>query len=83
MKREILVAAAVLWAGPASAADPGHCDSKPFTLKKPTVPQPKPAPAPPAVAPAAPKPAPSQGPPHKMAKADKPKYQIGCKQPKG
>ena len=65
----ILLAAAAL-ATPAPVADSGHCDSKPFTLKKPVAaPQPAPKPAPP-------KPAPT-----KTAKANK--YAPGCKQPKG
>ena len=70
----ILIVLALLSAAPAAAADSGHCDSKPFTLKKPT----PPAPAKPDVAPApAPKPAASK--PAPKAKA---KYVIGCKQPK-
>ena len=68
-----LVAAAVALATPAPAADSGHCDSKPFTLKKPAATVPKPAPPP---KPTPPKPAPT-----KVAKANK--YVPGCKQPKG
>ena len=69
-----LIGLALLSAAPAAATDSGHCDSKPFTLKKPTAPAPpKPAAAPaPAPKPAAPKPAPRP----------KAKYVIGCKQPK-
>ena len=63
--------AAAALATPAPAADSGHCDSKPFTLKKPVA-APKPAPAP---KPALPKPAPT-----KTAKANK--YAPGCNQPK-
>jgi len=69
MTASIWFAAAAL-ATPAPAADSGHCDSKPFTLKKPVAaPQPAPKPAPP-------KPAPTM-----TAKANK--YVPGCKQPKG
>ena len=63
--------AAVVLATPAPAADSGHCDSKPFTLKKPVA-APQPAPA---LKPAPPKPAPT-----KTAKSNK--YAPGCKQPK-
>ena len=75
MKLLILTGAALLWATSASAAtDSGHCDSKPFTLKKPVaVAVTKPAPAP---KPAPPKPAST-----KIAKTNK--YVPGCKQPKG
>jgi len=66
----IWLAAAAL-ATPAPAADSGHCDSKPFTLKKPVA-APQPAPAP--------KPAPPKPAPIKTAKANK--YTPGCKQPK-
>ena len=64
-----LAAAALATSSP--LADSGHCDSKPFTLKKPAATAPQPAPKPPA-----PKPAPA-----KVAKANK--YVPGCKQPKG
>ena len=64
--------AAAALATPAPAADSGHCDSKPFTLKKPVA-APQPAPAP--------KPAPPKPAPIKTAKANK--YVPGCKQPKG
>ena len=77
MKREILVMLIAAWAaGPAIAAETGQCDSKPFTLKKPAAVSSAPtaAPAP------APKPAPAT--PHKIVKAEKPKYTIGCKQQK-
>ena len=67
----------MLWATSAAATDTGHCDSKPFTLKKPVVAAPKAAPAP-VVAPA-PKPAPK---PAKTASSKK-KYALGCKQAKG
>lgn len=74
MKRQILMLAALSWSGAASAADSGHCDSKPFTLKKPVAAAPKSAPGP--VAAPAPKPV-------KVAKAEKPKTPvIGCKQAK-
>ena len=81
MKREILVMLIAAWAaGPAIAAETGQCDSKPFTLKKPAAASSAPAAAP-AQAPApAPKPAPAT--PHKIVKAEKPKYTIGCKQQK-
>jgi hypothetical protein len=55
----------------AAPADAGHCDSKPFTLKKPVAAAPKPAATP------APKPAPK---PKKTASTKK--YVIGCKQAK-
>ena len=68
MKRQALILAAAAWATSASAADNGHCDSKPFTLKKPVAA----TPAKPVVAVPAPKP--------KVASTKK--YVIGCKQPK-
>ena len=82
MKREFLFIAALLWTGSAVAADTGHCDSKPFTLKKPTAAAPaKPVPPPaPVAAPAPPKPKPTTT--AKTAQAGKGKYAIGCKQPK-
>jgi len=80
MKREIVMAAAMVWATCASATETGHCDSKPFTLKKSPATAPKaiptPAPAPAVVPP--PKPA---APPKtvKIAKAGKSKtYVLGC-----
>jgi len=81
MKREILVMLIAAWAaGPAIAAETGQCDSKPFTLKKPAAAAASPAPT------AAPTPAPASKPapatPHKIVKAEKPKYTIGCKQQK-
>ncbi|WP_028969468.1 hypothetical protein [Sphingomonas sp. URHD0057] len=79
MTREILMAAAMLWATSAAATDSGHCDSKPFTLKKPVAAAPTAAPAP--VASPAPKPAPPPR-PAKSASSKK-KYVLGCKQPKG
>jgi len=79
MKREILTVAAVLWATSAAATDSGHCDSKPFTLKKPAATAPKPQAAPVAV------PEPKPAPPAKPVKvaSSKKKYVLGCKQPKG
>ena len=75
MKREILVMLIAAWAaGPAIAAETGQCDSKPFTLKKPAAASSAPA--------AAPAPAPEPATPHKIVKAEKPKYTIGCKQQK-
>jgi hypothetical protein len=68
----ILLIALVVATMPASTADSGHCDSKPFTLKKPTPPAPQ-------AAPVAPKPVAAA----KPAKPHKGKYVIGCKQPKG
>jgi hypothetical protein len=68
----ILLIALSLTAAPASAADSGHCDSKPFTLKKPPAPAPVAAPAPKPKAVAATKP----------PKPHKGKYVLGCKQPK-
>jgi len=76
MKREILMTIAMLWATSAAATDPGHCDSKPFTLKKPVAASPKAPPAP--VAAPAPKPGPK---PAKTASSKK-KYVLGCKQAK-
>lgn len=70
----ILLIALVVATMPASTADSGHCDSKPFTLKKPPAP-------PPQAAPVAPKPKPVAA--AKPAKSHKGKYVIGCKQPKG
>jgi len=80
MTRGILLLAAALLVTGAAATDAGHCDSKPFTLKKPAAPPPKPAvaPAPAPVPKPAPKPAPA-----KTAKADSSKFVPGCKQPKG
>jgi len=75
MKREILVMLIAAWAaGPAIAAETGQCDSKRFTLKKPAAASSAPA--------AAPAPAPKPATPHKIVKAEKPKYTIGCKQQK-
>lgn len=60
----------------AAPADTGHCDSKPFTLKKPVAAAPKPAAAP------APTPVPKPAPkPRKTASTNK--FVPGCKQPKG
>jgi hypothetical protein len=79
MTREIMLAVGLAWSASAIAADPGHCDSKPFTLKKPTTTTPKPAP--PAVAVVHPAPKPVA--PAKTADASKSKkYVLGCKQPK-
>ena len=72
----ILLIALVVATTPASTADSGHCDSKPFTLKKPAAP-------PPQAAPVAPKPKPKPVAAAKPAKPHKGKYVIGCKQPKG
>ena len=81
MKHEILFIAPLLWAGSAVAADNGHCDSKPFTLKKPAAAAPaKPAAPPPVAAPTPPKPKP--GTTSKTTQASPSKYVIGCKQPK-
>ena len=58
-----------MWASPAPAADSAHCNSKPFTLKKPAPMPAKPAaaPTPPAAKPAAIKPHLAQG--HARAEA--------------
>jgi len=79
MKREFLTAAAIFWATSAAATESGHCDSKPFTLKKPVAAVPKAAPAPAAA------PAPKPAPPAKPAKtaSSKKKFVLGCKQAKG
>jgi len=80
MKRQILTAVALFWASSASAETaPGHCDSKPFTLKKPATATPAPKPVP--VAAPAPKATPVAQ-PVKVASSKK-KYVLGCKQPKG
>jgi hypothetical protein len=71
----ILIGSALLSAAPVPAAETGHCDSKPFTLKKPAPPVAKP------VATPAPKPVAKAAAPRPAPKA-KPKYVIGCKQPK-
>ena len=76
MTRAILLIAAAIFVAGATAPDSGHCDSKPFTLKKPAAAPPKPVAAP------APKPAPKPA-PVKTAKADSSKFVPGCKQPKG
>ena len=80
MKREFLTAAAIFWATSAAATESGHCDSKPFTLKKATVAAPAKPPPPPSAAAPPPKPKPSTK--AKTAQAGKSKYPIGCKQPK-
>jgi hypothetical protein len=75
---QALIMAIALSTSATPAADSGHCDSKPFTLKKAA---PAPAkPGPPALVAPAPKPAPKIA----AAKPAKPKknYEIGCKQPK-
>lgn len=78
MKRGIMLIAAAMFATGA-APDGGHCDSKPFTLKKPVAAAPKAAPAPAPTAAPAPAPRPDAS---KAAPKAKAKYQIGCKQPK-
>jgi len=80
MKRELLLFTALAWGTSAVAADSGHCDSKPFTLKKATVAAPAKPPPPPSAAAPPPKPKPSTK--AKTAQAGKSKYPIGCKQPK-
>lgn len=77
MHPHALLAVALMWASPAPAADSAHCDSKPFTLKKPA-----PMPAKPAATPTPPaaKPATIQPISRKATPAPKP-YMIGCKQP--
>jgi len=77
MKRGILLIAAASLVTGAAAPDSGHCDSKPFTLKKAAAAPAKPAPAPAAAPAPAPRPVAS-----KAAPKAKAKYQIGCKQPK-
>jgi hypothetical protein len=77
MKSRIFLVATILSVPVAAATDSGHCDSKPFTLKKPAAAQPQPAPA---VAPK-PKPKPTESSP-RAAHAGKSKYVIGCKQAK-
>jgi hypothetical protein len=72
----MLLIALALAATPASAADSGQCDSKPFTLKKPLAPAPQ-------AAPVAPKPTLKPAAAAKPAKPHNGKYVIGCKQPKG
>jgi hypothetical protein len=74
----MLLVAATMFATAAATPDTGHCDSKPFTLKKPVA-----AATPAATAQAAPvlKTAPAK-PPTPKAKAKPKKYEIGCKQPK-
>lgn len=85
MKRQFLMIAAMSFATASIATESGHCDSKPFTLKKSVASAPKAAPSPapaPTVA-AAPKPqAPAKA--VKIAKSGKSKpYVLGCKQAKG
>jgi hypothetical protein len=75
MKSRIFHIATIVSAPVAAATDSGHCDSKPFTLKKPAAAQPQPAPA------VAPKPKPTESSP-RTAHAGKSKYVIGCKQAK-
>jgi hypothetical protein len=72
MTSELLLALAALAAAPATSADSGHCDSKPFTLKKPAAPAPLVAPPP------KPKPVVAA----KPAKRKTSKYVLGCKQAK-
>jgi hypothetical protein len=59
--------------GAVSATATGHCDSKPFTLKKPSAAAPAP-PAPPKTEMAQAKPVPAPAP------KPKPRVTIGCKQ---
>jgi hypothetical protein len=72
MTSELLIALAALAAAPATSADSGHCDSKPFTLKKPAAPAPLVAPPSKPMPDAAAKP----------AKRKTSKYVLGCKQAK-
>jgi hypothetical protein len=72
MTIELLIALAALAAAPATSPDSGHCDSKPFTLKKPAAPAPVVAPAP------KPKPVAAA----KPGKRKTSKYVLGCKQPR-
>ena len=79
MKSRIFLIAAILSVPAAAATDDGHCDSKPFTLKKPAAQTQPSATATPT--PMAPKPKPAKI-PTKTAQAGKSKYVIGCKQSK-
>ena len=84
MKREILTLAALLWASSASAlTNSGHCDSKPFTLKKPTTATPAPKIEAAPVEATAPKQAPLKKPVKIASSSSKKRYVLGCKQPKG
>ena len=78
MRRGLMFVAAALFVTGATAPDSGHCDSKPFSLRKPVAAPAKPVAAP--VAMPAPKPAPKPA-PVKTAKTNK--FVPGCKQPKG
>ena len=80
MQKALLISLLALAASPSLATESGHCDSKPFTLKKPAT-------APPAASKstatvpktevAEAKLAPAPAPPPKP----RPKIAIGCKQP--
>ena len=74
MRKLLLLSLLAFAARPALATETGHCDSKPFTLKKPVATATAP-PAPPKIEVAQAKPA--------LAPAAKPKptVTIGCKQP--
>jgi hypothetical protein len=76
MQKLLLISLLAFAANPAFATASGHCDSKPFTLKKPVAAPPT-APNPPKTVVAEAKSAPTPAPPPKP----KPKITIGCKQP--
>ena len=74
MRKLLLLSVLAFAATPALATETGHCDSKPFTLKKPIATA-KAPPAPPKTEIAQAKPAPAPAP------KPKPKVTVGCKQP--
>jgi hypothetical protein len=74
MTKLMLFSLLALAPGVASATATGHCDSKPFTLKKPVAAAPAP-PAPRKVEMAQAKPVPAPAP------KPKPRITVGCKQP--
>ena len=74
MRKLLLFSLLAMGASAASATATGHCDSKPFTLKKPVTAATAP-PAPPKTEMAQAKPAPAPAP------KPRPKVAIGCKQP--
>ena len=72
MQKLLLISLLGFAASPASA-ESGHCDSKPFTLKKPVAATTAP--------PAPPKTELAQAKPATPAPKPKPKITVGCKQP--
>jgi hypothetical protein len=72
--RNLMLLSLLALSSAAEGADKATCDAKPFTLKKPVVQAPVPAPKPRQVKVAEAKPA-------KMPASKKPKVSFGCRQP--